>query len=186
VRIITGKHKGMQLKTVPGEHTRPTMDRVRESLFSILGSFGEGANVLDLFAGSGSLGLEALSRGASSVTFVESNRTVADVLRFNVEKTGSKSCTILQGPVERVVPRLGARKQTFDLVFMDPPYRMGKVLPTLQILVRRNLLSPAARVVVEHEKSLRVPVDLELLFRADQRKYGDTQITFYAMLAQEV
>lgn len=186
MRIITGRYKGLQLKTLPGVQTRPTMDRVRESLFSILGGFVEGAVVLDIFAGSGALGLEALSRGAARVTFVEKSRGVAEVLQSNVDKTRSESCNVITGPVERVLPRLASQNLTFDLVFLDPPYRAGKVVPVLEGLLSRGLLNPDARVVAEHESSLKLPLEIENLFRTDQRKYGDTCLTLYAMLFQEV
>lgn len=121
MRVIAGSAGGIPLK-VPQGDTRPTTDRVREALFSALGSKVEGARVLDLFAGSGALGIEALSRGAASALFVEQSRAAADVLRGNLVKTRLAGGLVRQMDVFRALADLARDGQTFDLVFSDPPY----------------------------------------------------------------
>ena len=126
MRIITGTAKGCNLKTPKGMNTRPTSDRVKESLFSILGSDACG-RVLDVFAGTGALGLEALSRGADSCVFID--RETADIISFNAEHTRlADRCRVLKGDVFALLHRLAGEGKQFDLVFCDPPYHQG--LPT--------------------------------------------------------
>jgi 16S rRNA (guanine(966)-N(2))-methyltransferase RsmD len=162
------------------------MDRVRESLFSILAGTGRAGLVLDLFAGSGSLGLEALSRGAAGCWFVESNRGVAKVLRENIEKTGLAGCSLFVGAVDEALGRLARAGTRFNLVFLDPPYRKGLVERTLGRLDGLALLAPGGRIVAEHESGLLPPAEVGNLFRTDARTYGDTGLSFYSILDMEM
>jgi len=186
MRVIAGRYKGRQLAAPPGDGTRPTLDRVREALFSILGDVIEGARVLDLFSGAGTLGIEALSRGAEEATFVEFRRGVSEVLRENLQQLQDARFTIIAAPVERVLPRLAHKRARFNLVFLDPPYRMGLVPVTIDALVRCHLLAPGARVVAEHESRFNPPREFGNLFLADRRTYGDTGIAIYSVLEGEV
>ena len=148
MRIITGTARGARLKAPKGLDTRPTADRVKESLFSILGERVRGARVLDLFAGTGSLGLEALSRGAASAVFVD--RATVSVIRENAVHTHLlASAQFLRQDVLTALPRLAAAGEKFDLVFCDPPYETGLWQRVLLALDRFPLLSPEALVVVE-------------------------------------
>jgi 16S rRNA (guanine966-N2)-methyltransferase len=176
VRIIAGRSRGLALR-VPDGHVRPTTDRVREALFNVLahrvlGGFA-GIRVLDLFAGAGSLGLEAASRGAASVRLVESNAQVARVLAQNVARMG-KGITLTQASVEATLR--GAVDAPYDLVFLDPPYGVGRVAPTLAALVDGGWLTASALVCVEHpaDESVTAPIGLEVVF---SRRYGTTGIT---------
>ena len=179
VRIISGSARGRTLKVPEGQVVRPTADRVREALFNVLVHRHHipfaGARVLDLFAGAGSLGLEAKSRGAALAWFVEQDATVAKVLAGNLATFGEGTRLILQ-PVARFLagpkPAEGAR---FDLVFLDPPYRIGAVAPTLLALVD-GWLAPGARVVIEHpaDEAIVPPGGLGI---HDQRIYGGTAVT---------
>lgn len=180
MRIITGKYKGKRLRTLPGDETRPTMDRVREALFSILSGNVEGAVVLDLFAGSGALGIEALSRGSANAHFIEKNRRAAEILNANIALLSGADCAVHHGPVERVLPGLARKGVVFDLVFMDPPYGRGLVPKTLETLCRLDMLAPECRVVAEHETRFKPPREIGNLFRIDRRKYGDTTISIYS------
>ena len=148
LRIIAGLAKGTRLKSPPGTVTRPTADRVKESLFSILGQTMLDANVLDLFAGTGALGLEAISRGALSVTFIDRMTTT---IRDNVAKTKfyDKS-RIITDDVFRTLRSLSQVGQKFDLVFCDPPYHHGLAEKTLNTLNDLPLLSENALIVAEH------------------------------------
>lgn len=185
MRIITGRHKGTQLRTPSGLDVRPTMDRVREALFSILHNSVQDCEVLDLYAGTGSLGLEAVSRGAASACFVERNPAVVQVLKSNILTAGAQDCVVIGAPVERVLKSLTRQGRRFDLVFLDPPYRKGLVEKTIQQLAATGLVAPNGRIVCEHESRLMPPTEIEPFFRVDNRKYGDTAISVYSPMHGE-
>jgi 16S rRNA (guanine966-N2)-methyltransferase len=185
MRIITGRYKGATLRTVKGDNVRPTQDRVREALFSILGQHVQGAAVLDLFAGSGGLGLEALSRGAVSATFVERNRVVANVLQQNIDRIGAANCTVVVQTADRAISRLASAGQKFDLVFLDPPYGKGLVPIAIQQLARHELVRLEGRIVAEHEQRYTPPGEMPPFFCIDTRRYGDTAFSIFSPLVLE-
>lgn len=168
MRIIAGEFGGRRLKPPAGRRIRPTADRVREAWFSILGPELRGATVLDLFAGSGALGLEALSRGARRVTFVESAPRSLAALRANIATLGVEDrCTVHRGDVWRFVRRLGDAA-VFDVVLADPPYSTDFAARLVQHFRER----PLARIlVVEHRAATPIEGD-------DTRRYGDIALTF--------
>ena len=179
-RIISGRAGGLRLQTPPGSGTRPTSDRVREALFSRLEHLDvlAGAAVLDLYAGSGALGLEAASRGATSVVLVESDRTAAAVARRNALQTGIPGIVVRAATVERTLAT--APGDTVDVVFIDPPYDISEdVLErVLTALVEQKWLSEDALVVVERSSRSpepRWPAGLE---REGERRYGETRVWF--------
>ena len=184
MRIVAGSLGGRRLSAPRDDATRPTADRVREALFSILGPLA-GARGLDLYAGTGALGLEALSRGASSVAFVESRRAALDALRQNILSLGVTERTLVVArPVERAVAALSAAAP-FDLAFADPPYAAlstGEAAHALGAILGPPILSPGARVIVEHASSSSPPgwASLEL---CETRRYGDTSLSFYEVAA---
>lgn len=148
MRIITGSARGTHLYTLQGEATRPTAERTKEALFSILQQKPVGTRVLDLFAGSGQLGLEALSRGAVHAVFVDGARDAADIVRRNAEKTHlSDRCEVVVSEARAFLR--GCRKPPFDLIFLDPPYAAGLVPDALRLLLDRELLAPGACIVAE-------------------------------------
>jgi 16S rRNA (guanine966-N2)-methyltransferase len=176
MRVIGGHHGGRKLRSVP-DGVRPTTDRVRESLFAILGDV-EGAQVLDVCAGCGSLGLEALSRGASSLVAVEKSGAALKTIRGNVgDLELDDRVQIMRGDARQVLPRLERASQSFDLVFFDPPYDAGLEAEVLGKLVRGSLLVRGARVVVEGAKRHSLP-PVPGLERVDERAYGDTILYF--------
>jgi 16S rRNA (guanine966-N2)-methyltransferase len=177
VRIVAGRFRGRRLLVPAGEGTRPTGDRVRESLFSILGPLHD-LRVLDLFAGTGALGLEALSRGAAHATFVERDRKALAALDVNVAACGlgADEATIVRADHRRALRDAAARGEAYDLVLLDPPYRDGpRLAPELDAGLR-PLLRPGARVVTESDR--RTPLALDL-GDADERRYGDTLIRIH-------
>jgi 16S rRNA (guanine966-N2)-methyltransferase len=152
MRVIAGRLRGHKLVAPHGLETRPTADRVREALFSMLAGVG-GAHVLDLYAGTGALGIESLSRGATSAVFVESSRPALAALRQNLASLAlTGSARVLADPVSRSIPRIVADATTpFDLVFADPPYDdVDTALAALEALV--PVLAPTARIVLEHSE----------------------------------
>lgn len=178
MRIIAGKFRGRKL-TCPKLVTRPTLDRVREALFSILGDLSD-ARVVDFYAGSGALGLEALSRGASQVTLVESDRQAAQVIRKNVEGWGIEGAyRVLECSVERSRASL-ASAAPLDLVLADPPWKISGEAAVCVPRVVKGLLSPSAIVVLGHAS--RDPIDVEAdsgLERYDRRTWGDSALSFF-------
>ena len=149
MRIITGKARGVRLATPEGEHTRPTAERTKEALFSMLQFELMGTQVLDLFAGSGQLGLEALSRGAKYAVLCDNNKTAAGIVHQNAIKTKlALQCEVHCMDYAALLSRL-RRKKSFDLVFLDPPYALGLVPKALKLLVDYQLLSQNAKVICE-------------------------------------
>ena len=149
MRIITGKARGTKLQTLAGEATRPTAERTKEAIFSMINFDIAGARVLDLFAGSGQLGLEALSRGATSAVFNDSSREAAAVIRANAEKTRlNDSCEILSTDWQSVLRRFAGRER-FELSFLDPPYAGGFLPKVLTKMIEWDLLADGAVIVCE-------------------------------------
>lgn len=175
MRIIAGEWRGRPLVAPKGTDTRPTADRTREALFSMLvsrlGSF-EGLRVLDLFAGSGALGLEALSRGAAHCTFVEQDSAALDALRTNITKLGAGSRTDIRA---QSVTALGPAPAPFDVLLIDPPYRSGAGVVALERCLRLGWLAPGAIATVETAKGEAISVEG---FEQDvERVYGKAMIT---------
>lgn len=174
MRVIAGSRRGHRLRTPAGDQTRPTSDRVREALFSMLGEL-TGAVVLDLFAGSGALGLEALSRGAASAFFVDSSAAAISVIKANLTALDFTG-TVVKLPALRALTCTPIASHQYDLVFLDPPYRLASDLgPQLSQLLPA-LLAPSARVVAESDRRSPLELDLPLL---RERRYGDTLIRIH-------
>jgi 16S rRNA (guanine966-N2)-methyltransferase len=179
VRIIAGRARGRRLFAPKGQDTRPTPDRVREALFSILGARVRGATVLDLFAGTGALGLEALSRDASHATFAEKARTALVVLRRNIEAVGLGDVHVIAAPASRAMTQLAAEGRRFDLIFLDPPYALGVLSDTLAGLAEHGLFLPHATIVCEHHGRDAPPQPPPALRRSDTRVFGDVALSFF-------
>lgn len=184
MRIIAGESRGRKLRTVRRGATRPTMDRVRESLFAILTPWLEDCHFLDIFAGTGSVGLEALSRGAERAVFVESNRSCAGAIRENLELMG---CSEAAGVIARAwnagLTQLSG-KEAFHIIFADPPYEQEKILlKVADEVVNHNLLIAPGWLVLQHTVRLFLPEELAgALRKVDVRRFGETVLTFYRMM----
>jgi 16S rRNA (guanine966-N2)-methyltransferase len=174
VRIVAGTFGGHGLVAPPGRSTRPTSDRVREALFSILVSVQD-SRVLDLFAGSGALGIEALSRGAREAVFVDSSAAAVAAIRRNLEAVGVEAEVRRQGALT-YLERARRDARQYDLVFLDPPYRQASGLGLELSGALGQVLAPRARVVAESDRRLPLELDLAL---TDERRYGDTLIRIY-------
>lgn len=185
MRIITGKARGARLKAPKGLLTRPTSDRVKESLFSILGGRVVGRRVLDLFAGTGGLGLEALSRGASFAVFVD--RSTGSILRDNTEHAHlGQSARIVRGDVFAALSRLSDEGEQFDLVFCDPPYAKGLWERALRMLDELPVLSEDALVIVESGEDEKEVPPLSRLSLVREERYGHTtRMRIFAMREDE-
>jgi 16S rRNA (guanine(966)-N(2))-methyltransferase RsmD len=177
MRVIAGELGGRRLQAPRGSSTRPTSDRVREALFAMLGVLA-GASVLDLFAGSGALGIEALSRGAAEAVFVERSEPALRALGANLGALGlgKPQAQVRRAEALAALRSARRRKETYDLIFIDPPYSKARDWgPELSVALP-SLLKPAARVVVENDR--RAPMELELALERE-RRYGDTSIRIY-------
>lgn len=183
MRIVGGEARGRRLFVPEGIDTRPTADRVRESLFNILGPRVRGARLLDLFAGSGALALEAISRGASSAVLVDASHKAAQVIRRNIEVVRAEhACKLIVADWRRAIDQI---QLGFDIVFLDPPYRMeAAYLDAAQALLERGLLNEGALLVMEHWAKSDLLL-AEPFVIADERKYGDCAIAFVSAAVRE-
>ncbi|MDP3803975.1 MAG: 16S rRNA (guanine(966)-N(2))-methyltransferase RsmD [Candidatus Omnitrophota bacterium] len=180
MRIIGGEYRSRLIQMPKGIEVRPTQDRVREAIFNILGDIN-GKVVLDLFAGSGAFGLEALSRGASHVTFVENNSRCLAVIEENVGSLNipdSKSY-IARGSVLSLLPKMQRDGNKYDIIFLDPPYHKDMARKCLINIDYRDILPQFGLVVAEHFKKDSLEADLDTLETMTERKYGDTLVTIY-------
>ncbi|HEY2160010.1 MAG TPA: 16S rRNA (guanine(966)-N(2))-methyltransferase RsmD [Solirubrobacteraceae bacterium] len=174
MRVVAGRFGGRTIVAPRGRATRPTPERVREALFSILGSV-EQARVLDLFAGSGALGIEALSRGAAEVTLVDSAPAAVAAIRTNLQALGADA-QVHRRSVLAFLDSARLRARQYDLVLLDPPYRQASGLGPELSAALGPVLAPAARVVAESDRRAPLELELDLL---DERRYGDTLIRIY-------
>lgn len=176
MRVIAGQYGGRRLQSPPSV-TRPTADRVREALFSTLGPL-DGMRVLDLFAGSGALAIESLSRGAAEAVLVDRDRRAARVAQANVDELGAREAAqVLCAPAATATARLAAEGRQFDLVFLDPPYaEAGKLLAALEPALGQ-VTAPGGRVVVESDRRDTPGLDLPMVH---ERRYGDTAIRIFS------
>lgn len=173
MRIIGGKHRGLKLAAFSGDDIRPTADRVKESLFNIISDRVEGAEVLDLFCGSGNLGIECLSRGAAHVTFNDVSDESVKLLKKNLDRLKESNFAVYRSDyAERL-----ARGGKFDIIFVDPPYRLDIGLKALGIIGRDGLLKDGGIAVFERDRAFQG--DIQGLEKADERKYGKTFLTFF-------
>ncbi len=176
MRVTGGLYKGRMLKTMPGIRTRPTTDKIRQSIFNILMHDIDGKSVLDLFAGSGALGIEAVSRGSESAVFVESGNTQVSIIKENLDSLGLDA-EIIDSDYIVACQILSEGGRKFDIIFADPPY--GEIVPlqVLRTICQYGLLSSGGLFIIEHKFGQ--PVETELLKLIKQRKFGQTEVSFF-------
>lgn len=179
MRIITGSAKGFKLKAPKGLDVRPTSDRVKESVFNILADQVFDAVVLDLFAGTGNLGLEALSRGAKEAVFVDSSYTSMSFIKDNAIRTKlSESAQFIKSDVLTAIEKFASTGRVFDIIFCDPPYNRGFVEKVVKAVDKLQLLAPGGVLMIEHSKHELVPTDLTHLRVNRTERYGETLVSF--------
>ena len=176
MRIISGKARGTKLYTLEGETTRPTLDRVKESLFNIIQEKIVGSSFLDVFSGSGAIGLEAASRGAKEVILCEKDKNAIKVIKKNIEKTHLE-VTLYETSFENMLEKINEK---FDIIYIDPPYKTNLVYETVNKLINLNLLKSDSLIIVETDEEERVEQALKNLnFNIiDKRKYGRVHLIF--------
>lgn len=180
LRIIAGRSKGRILESIKGRNTRPTSDKVKEAIFNIIQIRIPNSLVLDLFAGTGNLGLEALSRGASKAIFIDRDINAVKTIRKNCYNLGyQEQVEIYRNDAARGLTELSKRDILFDIVFMDPPYAKGYEESLLQLIYEANILHNDSIVIVEHDSKTILPDRTAGLCRYDFRKYGGTGVSFY-------
>ena len=180
MRVIACSARGHKLVCLPGESIRPTLDRVREAVFSSLTPYLPESRILDLFGGTGAMGVEALSRGAAAAVFLDTDPRAARLIEDNLRRCG------LWRPGEVRVERADALAwmeayggPAFDLIFADPPYQSGNYPAILEKVSRKELLSPEGSLVVESPKDLELPEASGNLYKAKEKTYGDVRIAYY-------
>lgn len=186
MRIITGSARGAKLKTPKGQNTRPTADRIKESLFNILGTFVYDKKVLDMFSGTGNLALEALSRGAVHAVMVDIAPESISVIKFNAQHTKlNDKVEILKADVFSAIKKFYQRKLKFDIIFCDPPYHKDLCLQSLKILHEYPVLSDEGIIIMEHAIEDILPDNYEEFSLLRRQKYGSTtQISIYKTTAK--
>lgn len=187
MRVIAGKARRLPLKVTPGFDTRPTTDRIKETLFNIIQPALEGCAFLDLFSGSGSIGIEALSRGARISFFVENNAKAVKVIHENLAFTKlSDQAVVMPKTALRAIHELSLKKTAFDIVYMDPPYRLGAEEETLRALVQANILREDAQIIIEADKNTELPFLSELgLEIAKEKVYKTNKHIFLTLSGAE-
>lgn len=180
MRVVSGSARGRNLKAVPGTGTRPTTDKVKEALFSMIGPYFDGGTALDLFAGTGGLGIEALSRGMDHAVFVDLEYKSIEIVRANLKTTGFEDkAEVYKNDAERAIKALAKREIKFDLVFLDPPYRLkngDKLMESMDLL---DLLADEATVVLEYDSSFSYPASFGKFTEVRKAVYGETTLSIY-------
>lgn len=186
MRVISGQARGLKLKTPEGLATRPTTDRIKESLFNIIAGDIPESDFLDLFGGSGGIGIEALSRGAASAVFVDQSQESIDVIKYNLDRARlSERAEVIRGNALSVISSLGARGRRFDIIYMDPPYSMGLAQAALEAVYSLRLLKPHGFIAVE-QANTEPPVEAEGFTVSRIKDYGrTTRITFLRYTEEE-
>lgn len=185
MRISGGIFRGRKLKTLKLKSLRPTSEKVRQAIFNIIGQDIKDRDVLDLYAGSGAFGFEALSRGASHVDFVEGDRMLCETIRENARTLGvEKSVRIIRADVESAIQRLSLTGRVFSLIFADPPYQSGVTEKLIELIDKYKILNKDGIVVIEHSKREEPGRGGRLLNKVDSRQYGDTVVTLYRRITE--
>ncbi|WP_036646163.1 16S rRNA (guanine(966)-N(2))-methyltransferase RsmD [Paenibacillus pini] len=180
MRVVSGSAKGRSLKAVPGMGTRPTTDKVKEALFSMIGQFFEGGTVLDLFAGTGGLAIEALSRGMDKAIMVDMDPKSIETIRSNLKATGFESqAEVYRNDAMRALKALSKRGLLLDAVFLDPPYRMKNADEFMQLMQDKQMLAPDATLVIEHDSGYTYPETFGSFECVRHAEYGEVAISIY-------
>ncbi|WP_068786101.1 16S rRNA (guanine(966)-N(2))-methyltransferase RsmD [Paenibacillus phocaensis] len=180
MRVISGSARGRTLKAVPGMGTRPTTDKVKEAIFSMIGPYFDGGAVLDLFAGTGGLGIEALSRGMDKAVFIDKEFKSIETVRQNLKAAGFEAkAEVYKNDAERALKALAKREAAFDLVFLDPPYRLKNGDALMMQMDELQLLEPQAKIVLEYESSYVYPEQFGAFLQTRKAEYGETTVSIY-------
>lgn len=180
MRVISGTAKGRPLRAVPGMNTRPTTDKVKEAIFSMIGPYFAGGMVLDLYAGTGGLAIEALSRGMDKAVLIDQDRKAVETIRDNIERAGfADRAEIYRNDAGKALSVMAKRGLVFDLVFLDPPYKLTNMDLVMFQLQEKQMLADGAIIVVEHDAKITYEPQIGDLIRSRCSEYGDTAVSIY-------
>jgi 16S rRNA (guanine(966)-N(2))-methyltransferase RsmD len=180
MRVVSGSCKGRALKAVPGMTTRPTTDKVKEAIFNMIGPYFDGGSGIDLFGGSGGLGIEALSRGLDHMIFVDRDGKAIQTIKTNLEicEFGERA-EVYRNDAERALKAVKKRELVFDLVFLDPPYKAQKLKALIELVGEQQLLSKTGTIVAEHDNDVKLPDQIGSFLKEKFEVYGITAISIY-------
>lgn len=180
MRVVAGEYRGRRLKALTGDNTRPTTDKVKESIFNMIGPYFDGEYVLDLYSGSGSLAIEAVSRGAAKAVCIEKNFSAFKVIQENIAVTKEEEkFTVKKMDADKALDYLSGEGWHFDVVLLDPPYAQQKIEEQLKKMQLSHLLSDHCVVVCETDKAVELPETIASLYRAKESVYGIVKISIY-------
>lgn len=180
MRVVSGQYKGKSLKAVPGSSTRPTTDKVKEAIFNMIGPYFEGGTCLDLFAGSGGLGIEALSRGVERTVFVDRDGKAIQTIHDNLKTCHiDGQAEVYRNDFKRALKAIIKREIVFDYIFLDPPYAKQQLNEILEVIHENRLLSEQGVIVCEHSTDVKLPSSVENLMLIKQESYGIITISIY-------
>lgn len=180
MRIIAGEFGGRPLKAVPGMATRPTTDKVKEAMFSMIGPYFDGGISLDLFAGSGGLSIEAVSRGVKHAYLVDKQFAAIKTIKENIAVTKeTKRFTVVKRDARLALKEFSNQEIKFDLIFLDPPYAKQQILDDIQLMVNLKLLAPNARIIAETDQEADLSIELTQFKVTNKKSYGITEVTVY-------
>lgn len=179
MRIIAGQNRGKKLKSVPGMKTRPTADRVKEAVFSSIDGYLYGCRFLDVFGGTGSIALEAVSRGAAEAVILEKDSDALKVIQDNIAGCGQQEkCQVLRGDSIASLDMLSRRKKQFDLIYIDPPYQAGLYDTVLQQIASKRLLEKDGMILLECAKNTSISIENSIFCIYKEKYYGDTRVVY--------
>ncbi|WP_203362208.1 16S rRNA (guanine(966)-N(2))-methyltransferase RsmD [Bacillus sp. REN10] len=180
MRVISGEQKGIPLKAVPGRDTRPTTDKVKEAIFNMIGPYFSGGLGLDLFAGSGGLGIEALSRGFQKMIFVDRDMKAVQTVKGNLDKCGyTDCCEVYRNDAERALKAITKRELVFDGIFLDPPYKKQQLEKLLRWIEEKQLLNSGGFIVCEHGSDIELPERIGQLQQLKMETYGIIRVSIF-------
>lgn len=183
MRVIAGQAKGKRLKAPPGMNTRPITDMIKEALFNVLGDTVRDSSFLDLFAGSGSVGIEALSRGAKQVVFIDNNSSAVGIIKENIINCGfSKGFSVYRNDVFKALTLFDQRKTKFDLIYVDPPFTIEKIFDqVIYALDQSNILERNGRIILRTQRKKQLTAQLNYLEEYRTNNYGESVLHYYRM-----
>lgn len=180
MRVVSGKCKGMPLKAVSGKTTRPTTDKIKEAVFNIIGPYFNGGIGLDLFAGSGGLGIEALSRGLDRMIFVDRDKNAIQTIYENIHKCGLEQyAEVYRNDADRALKAVIKRELQFDYIFLDPPYRKQQLEKLVEKIGENKLLHPNGAIICEYGSEFQLPDQIADFIKNKEEQYGITTVSIY-------
>lgn len=186
MRVVSGSCKGRALKAVPGNTTRPTTDKVKEAMFNMIGPYFTGGTALDLFAGSGGLGLEALSRGLDKVLFIDRDAKAIQTIYENIKSCQFENQTeVYRNDADRSLKAIMKRELVFDFIFLDPPYKQQQLISIMNKIAEYSLLQKDGRIVCEHSHEVELPESIGPFQRVKHEKYGIIAVSIFLNSGEE-